>query len=317
MRYYSVAVSGAPGNIFPVRYDDGAIWGTHVNGQSDPGSQSVEFHIEEYNPTLPTPDSTITIHGVSWEQVANSNQLMGKPIVIKGGLKPGLPLATLQSSKAGLLLDGQVLRAWGNWIGTDMSIGMSFLPSGAAKIPSQFGPGSSGDSSSDGGGGDASAGGQSLMSQRLRRYPLHRVGRRSLSERPFARGAIHWQGGDQPVITPFAGLGTVTEFGSAAIGLATTFTGGMASSLFGGGVNGLRAPINLIHNMMPNMPMSAAIQDTLSKAFPQANVNVAISSALKLGYQDAGMYQNMEQYAGFIQKLSQSILGIKNYVGVQ
>lgn len=38
---------------------------------------------------------------------------------------------------------------------------------------------------------------------------------------------------------------------------------------------------------------------------------------LKLGYQDAGVYQNLEQYAGYIKQLSQSILGVNGYQGVR
>jgi hypothetical protein len=68
---------------------------------------------------------------------------------------------------------------------------------------------------------------------------------------------------------------------------------------------------------MPNMPLSSGIQETLSKAFPKANINVAISSALKLAYQDAGMYQSLEQYAGYLNNLSQSIFGTKAYPGVR
>jgi hypothetical protein len=62
--------------------------------------------------------------------------------------------------------------------------------------------------------------------------------------------------------------------------------------------------------------LSGAIQQTLSTAFPKANLNIAISSALKLAYQDAGIHQSLEQYAGYINNLSQSILGVKNYPGI-
>jgi hypothetical protein len=102
------------------------------------------------------------------------------------------------------------------------------------------------------------------------------------------------------------------------IGPATSVVGGMTTSFFGGGnISPLSAPLNLIHNMMPGMDLSGAIQDTLSKAFPQANINVLISQGIKMGYQDAGMYQSVEQYADYIQKLSQSALGSKGYQGVQ
>jgi hypothetical protein len=87
----------------------------------------------------------------------------------------------------------------------------------------------------------------------------------------------------------------------------------MISSFFGGGGSGagggLAVPLNFIHNMMPNMPLSSAIQETLGKVFPNADLKVLISSALKLGYQDSGMYQNLTQYASYIKKLSHSIMG--------
>jgi hypothetical protein len=76
------------------------------------------------------------------------------------------------------------------------------------------------------------------------------------------------------------------------------------------------APLNLIHNLMPNVPLKNAVQETLSRAFPKASINMLISSALKLAYQDAGMYQSMPQYAKYVNKLSQSILGPNKYLGI-
>jgi hypothetical protein len=112
-------------------------------------------------------------------------------------------------------------------------------------------------------------------------------------------------------------VGDIGQFGGGAFGAATSFSGGFASSMFGGGIKGLQAPLNLIHNMAPNMPLRGAIQETLSKAFPRGGANVLISGALKLPYQDAGMYQNLQQYAQYINNLSQSLGGIKKYPGVQ
>jgi hypothetical protein len=83
----------------------------------------------------------------------------------------------------------------------------------------------------------------------------------------------------------------------------------VVSSLFGGGGNGLQAPINLIHNMMPNMPLSGAIAQTLGTAFPAGGTNIKINPALLLNYQDAGVYQNLQQYAQYIKNLSLNLLG--------
>jgi hypothetical protein len=315
MRYYSIAIAGAPG-AFPARYDGGAQWGTEVNGKHDPGAQQIEFQIEEFRPDLPSSDSTLTIHGVSFDQIKETGGLIGLPITIYGGMRPGLPLATQQARKAGLLMEGQIKKAWGNWVGTEMSIGLQFAPAGTSDASSGNGGGNGGGAaqqaigaveSAIGGGGGGSAGGQMVRARK--------TGFRSIDRRPYARGAIAPLGSDTPMVSP-TGLGDIGEFGGGSVGAATSFAGGLASSFFGGGSNGLEAPLNLIHNMMPNMSMSSAIQETLGKAFPRGGANVAISPGLKLPYQDAGMYQNMQQYAGFIKNLSNSILGIKNYKGV-
>jgi len=316
MRYYSVAIAGAPAS-FPVRYDGGAQWGTEVNGRHDPGAQQVEFQIEELRPDLPNSESTLTVQGVTFQQIKDTGFLIGKPIAVFGGMRPGLPIATAQAPKAGLLMQAQIIRAWGNWIGTEMSIGMTFAPAG---MSSEQGGGGGG-----GGGGDGASqilgavegaiggGGGGSAPAAARRF--RNVGFRSINHRPFSRGAFTQPGGDIPVVSPF-GLGDVGEFGGGAFGAATSSFGGITSSFFGGGLNGLQAPLNLIHNMQPNMLMSSAISQTLGVAFPRGGSNVQISSGLKLPYQDVGMYQNLQQYAGFIKQLSQSILGIKNYQGV-
>jgi len=62
--------------------------------------------------------------------------------------------------------------------------------------------------------------------------------------------------------------------------------------------------------------MASAIQETLSRAFKSGGTDIKISDALKFGFQDAGMYQSLEQYASYINKASHSLLGIKNYLGV-
>jgi hypothetical protein len=145
------------------------------------------------------------------------------------------------------------------------------------------------------------------------------VGFRSIDRRPYARGAVAPPGADNPVITP-SGIGDIGELGPQAVGLATTFIDGKASSFFGGGINGLQAPLNIIHNIGGDGGsggISSGIQQTLSVAFPKGAANIAISPLLQVGFQDAGFYQNLQQYTQYISNLSQSILGIKNYIGVQ
>ena len=306
MRYYEVVIGGAPAN-FPARYQNGGQWGTIApSGEHDPNAQQVEFQIQAWNPTLLSENSILTVYGVTWDQVKTCNQLVGKPISVYGGMSPGLPLATLQSGRPKLLLQGSILKVWGNWIGNETSIGFTFLSSGASAASQSQQITSSGGTQISGGQPVASS--QALTT--TSRY--NRAGGRSLDRMSFPKG---------PTVTPFDPIsgGDIGGFSSdfSLGGPAFSQFGGIVNSLFGGGgTNPLSQPLNIVHNMMPNMQMSQAIQQTLSKVFPQANLDIRISPMLKLAYQDAGMYQSIEQVSQLWRKLSQSILGSTKYPGV-
>jgi hypothetical protein len=54
--------------------------------------------------------------------LAKENYLFERPITVKAGMAPGLPLATAQSAYAGTIMKGRIFQAFGNWVGTDMTI---------------------------------------------------------------------------------------------------------------------------------------------------------------------------------------------------
>jgi hypothetical protein len=316
VRYYSISIPGAPA-VFPSipgASIPGAQWDTWVNGGNDPSAQQIEFSIELQETSTPTDNSTIVIKGVSWDQIKVTNLLINLPIVIYGGMKPGLPLATQQEKHDKLIIRGLIKRAWGNWEGTEMSIGINIF----AGLPSKDKQASANGGGQQlaglaqqaigaltGGGGSAPA--SLKYMKNIRKLKFKRTGFRSIDHMPFVRGPTV-----QPVSVGGGGSGG-GGFDMSGFGVDTPGIGG---DLFGGGVPGLSSPLNLIHNLMPNMPFASAIQETLGKAFPGANVVTSIHPGLKLPYQDAGMYQNMMQYAGYIKQASQSIMGTKNYNGV-
>lgn len=304
MRYYSVSVFGAPPDIFPVRYDGSGIWGT-ISGSTgihDPNAQQVEFQIIPYDSSTPAENSVLTVYGVSWQQIQACNQLNGLPITVLGGMSPGLPLATFQAQRPKLILNGTILSCWGNWIGNETSIGFAFAPA----------------SMSSSGSVNGRVNGANITSvatqPQLTKY--NRTGFRSIDRRPFSRSSSVSGVSSSGTIDPTALLqqlvgGTVVS--DTSLGAGTMQFGNSFSSFFGGGNTfPLASPLNLIHNLQPNQPLSSAIQQTLSTAFPHANINVNISDMLKLAYQDAGMYQSLEQYAGYLNNLSQSIMGVNS-----
>jgi hypothetical protein len=315
MRYYSITISPAlsefppaPGASIP-----GAQWDSWINDENDPSAQQIEFSIEMQEDTAPTANSTLIIKGVSWDQIKVANRLVNGWIHIYAGMKPGLPLATAQSIHDKDLFSGKIIKCWGNWEGTEMSLGFSFGSGEPSKEGDQKTSEAGGaaqqaiqtaQSLVGGGGGASPAQAAKLRHMRnIEKLRYKRTGFRSIDRKPFARG---------PSVTPMGNLGG--GFDMSGFGVDSGLGGG---DFFGGGVPGLSQPLNLIHNMMPNSPLSGAIEQMLSKAFPGANINTRIHPGLKLPYQDAGMYQSLPQVAGYLKDLSRSILGTKNYNGIR
>jgi hypothetical protein len=332
MRMYAICIDGL-GAAFPKRYlgdgFGGAIWGTDSQYGYDTSAQQIEFQIEELRPNLPTGDPVLTVHGVSFEQIVATGQLIGKPIRVYGGMHPApaLPLSVFQSRNRGLLMDGQIIRAWGNWVGTEMSIGMAFAPAGSGDATQ---PGSKGGGSPAIGSPattNASAAGNAALHLHRAGYRARspwavrskRVGARSIDSRPFAQGVTTPQVVGMTPTQPQS-IGQLGEILANTIGAATTTHGNVKSSFFGGGSQQpLAAPINFMHNMQPGQPLGSAIQETLQRAFPAASIRVAISPNLVQSHQDSGTYSNFRQYAKAMEDLSHSILGPESsgYYGAQ
>ena len=294
MRYYDIICG------------NGWRWTSHPNGVYDPNAQQIEMMLETYVTPDPTSNSTVEIHGVPWEQIRDTSSLIDKTVVIYGGMEKGLPLATYQSRNKGHLVTGRIQKAWGNWVGTNMSIGMQIAVGG---IPD----GSDSSSGAPSGGTDSSSSSTSAQGVRF-----SRTGPRGIHRRLPQTAAT---------TVPSVAVTNPTNGGSGSIGGSGSsvsfpnLLGGVLQQYVGGGNPGLTNPLNLIHNLLPNMPLASAMNETLSRAFSGLPLNIQISSMLRLGYQDAAVYQSMNQYIDYINHLSQSILGAtqgtKNYLGVR
>lgn len=80
----------------------------------------------------------IRVWGISLQEIAQANNLKNKNIKVYGGMQKGLPLANPQQS--GLLAQGYIQQAFGNWIGTDMTLDIVVLPgSGSSSNPGGVG----------------------------------------------------------------------------------------------------------------------------------------------------------------------------------
>jgi hypothetical protein len=301
MRYYAIRFGGANSSVFPIVPGcdvPGAQFATVAYGQNDPGALRCEMYIEQAFAHNPNINSFVRLWGVSVEQISQSSNLNGQTIDVFGGMYPGLPLANKQSVYRGRLVSGTIQAAFGNWQGTDISLDI-LLSGGTNNKPT------GNDQGTPNLGGGISQGALPSSSSRLSSRRTQRYSAFKSSTFPFSVRS-------SPI--PLDILGDVASVASGNLSGISNVLSDIAQTFGGGGWN--VTPANLIHNLLPNMPLSSAIQQALSTAFPGSNVNINISSALKLAYQDSGFYQSAQQAFGYWKNLSHSILGSSGYGGV-
>ena len=95
--------------------------------RNDPNALNVELDISVADANQ-TGGATAVIWGISLQDISQANDLANKSVTVSGGMQPGLPLATAQSSVAGVLINGYIFQAFGNWVGTEMWLTLVMLP---------------------------------------------------------------------------------------------------------------------------------------------------------------------------------------------
>ncbi len=142
MRYYSIDIrrpnGGAlvrPSTLASLNLP--ASFTSVVNGKNLPGALMVELNIIGYNYHAFEQGSYVRIWGVSLKELAQANDLNGFGIIVKAGMSKGLPLAKPQQS--GIVAQGKIQQAFGNWVGTDQSLELQLLPdTGTALTPKNY-----------------------------------------------------------------------------------------------------------------------------------------------------------------------------------
>ena len=123
MRYYRIEVTGGVGGAANV-----PAWTSHPNGTFDPGALDVEFDIQTAGFAAPVGNNHVKIWGIQQALRQQASDFNGAHIKVYGGMAQGLPLATsaFQDGQQGLLAEGRIFQAWGNWVGLDQSIEFIF-----------------------------------------------------------------------------------------------------------------------------------------------------------------------------------------------
>jgi hypothetical protein len=104
------------------------------NGKSDPNALLVEMDIPVSAFATPYGSAFVRIWGVSIQDISQASDLNGFNIQVFGGMQKGLPLAN--PAQSGLLVEGVVQQAFGNWQGVNMTLDIIITTgTGSAKDP--------------------------------------------------------------------------------------------------------------------------------------------------------------------------------------
>jgi hypothetical protein len=143
VRYYSVVITKSDNTPYLFKSLGGlALTSLLPNspqnpttGLTNPAALQIEFDLAIANVTDPdnSQGAMLRVWGLGLQDIGNAADLNGLNVSIFAGMARGLPLAN--PAQAGLILQGQVQQAFGNWIGTDQTVDMIFAQGGSAGTP--------------------------------------------------------------------------------------------------------------------------------------------------------------------------------------
>lgn len=139
MRYYSIILTNPttgqivrPASLAPLNLP--GTWGSYVNGNTIPGALNVEIDAPVSTFASPAGGATVRVWGISLAELEQSFDLNNMSVAVYGGFQKGLPLAN--PAQAGLLVQGYVYQALGNYVGTDQTIDLIIQAGQSPLLPS-------------------------------------------------------------------------------------------------------------------------------------------------------------------------------------
>lgn len=130
MRYYQIDI------LEPGSNDVRRSFTSFEGGKTNPNALNVELDVFVAPFATPTGASYARVWGVSLADIGSASNFNGCGIAVYGGMQKGLPLAN--PAQSGLLFQGTVLQAFGNWVGIDQWIDF-FVVAGATLDERGFG----------------------------------------------------------------------------------------------------------------------------------------------------------------------------------
>ena len=121
MRYYNIVIANATTGQQVKRYTS-----LLANGSPDPGALLVELDIPQVTYDVVAVGGFVRIWGIPISDINQAANLTLMNITVSAGMSKGLPLAN--PAQAGIVAQGQIYQAFGNWIGTDQTLDLYFGP---------------------------------------------------------------------------------------------------------------------------------------------------------------------------------------------
>ncbi len=127
MRYYCITITDPTTGKLVTQYSS-LMSGSQANtssGTHNPSALNVEFDITITDYTSPS-NAWLRIWGIAITDIAQAAKFNKMSITVYGGMSKGLPLAN--PAEQGVLVQGTIFQAFGNWQGTNMTLDFVIIP---------------------------------------------------------------------------------------------------------------------------------------------------------------------------------------------
>jgi hypothetical protein len=129
VRYYSITITDPesgfsyipnPNGSGFLRSGNGPTFTSYANGVTLPGALDIELDMPVVAFNSPQGSHMIRVWGVGLQMIGQAADLNGAKIVVSAGMQKGLPLAN--PKQAGIIVQGSIYQAFGNWQGTNQTL---------------------------------------------------------------------------------------------------------------------------------------------------------------------------------------------------
>ena len=130
MRFYDISITDTSGKVISIDGFD-MVFTSFKNGRTIPSALNIEMDIPIVTEDVPAGNAYIKIWGVDLGLINKASNLNFQNIKIMAGMQKGLPLATQQANyspiRNGIILQGTILQALGNWQGNEQTLDLIIM----------------------------------------------------------------------------------------------------------------------------------------------------------------------------------------------